>query len=67
MGVNRIGTDGHGLYHSGGSAVIDPQGKILFRSAHAPCLYSVQLDYGLKEEYRRSFPAWMDADQLVLR
>lgn len=67
VGVNRIGTDGHGLYHSGDSAVIDPQGKILFRCAHAPCLYSVRLDHGLKEEYRRSFPAWMDADHLVLR
>lgn len=67
VGVNRIGTDGHGLYHSGDSAVINPQGKILFRCAHAPCQYSVQLDYGLMEEYRRSFPAWMDADQLVLR
>ena len=67
VGVNRIGPDGNGYYHSGDSSVIDPQGKLLFRNAHAPCLYSARLDGSLMNEYRRSFPAWMDADQLVLR
>ncbi len=67
IGVNRIGTDGHGNYHSGDSSVIDPQGTLLFRNAHAPSLNSVRLDYGLLEEYRRSFPAWMDADHLELQ
>ena len=67
VGVNRIGTDGHGLSYNGDSSIIDPQGNILFRNAHAPCLYSAQLDYGLMNEFRRSFPAWMDADQFLLR
>ena len=67
VGVNRIGTDGHGHYHSGDSSVIDPQGKILFRNAHAPCLHSLRLDYDRLEEYRRTFPAWMDADRFDLR
>ena len=64
IGLNRVGTDGHGNYYSGDSSVIDPQGTLLFRSGHAPCLISLRLDYDLLEEYRRSFPAWMDADHL---
>ena len=67
VGVNRIGTDGHGISYSGDSSIIDPRGSILFRNAHAPCLYSAQLDYELMHEYRRSFPACMDADHFDWR
>jgi predicted amidohydrolase len=67
IGVNRIGTDGNGIYYSGDSSIINPQGKVLFRNSHAPCLYSTQLDFDLLEKYRRSFPAWMDVDHFDLR
>ncbi|MFO7684722.1 MAG: amidohydrolase [Desulfobacterales bacterium] len=66
IGVNRIGTDGNGLYHSGDSSVIDPLGTILFRSAHAPCVFTLTLDRGLLDRYRQEFPAWQDADRLSL-
>jgi omega-amidase len=67
IGVNRIGTDGNGLYHSGDSSVIDPVGNILFRSAHAPCVFTLPLERGRLDDYRQSFPAWKDADQFLLR
>jgi len=67
IGVNRIGTDGNGLYHSGDSSVIDPVGNILFRSAHAPCVFTLSLERGRLDDYRQSFPAWKDADQFLLR
>ena len=31
MGVNRVGEDGHGIYHSGDSMIIDPLGAILYQ------------------------------------
>ena len=34
IGVNRVGEDGTGLYHSGDSMVVDPMGDILFTTAH---------------------------------
>jgi len=67
IGVNRIGTDGNGLYHSGDSSVIDPIGNILFRSAHAPCVFTLTLERARLDDYRQSFPAWKDADQFLLR
>jgi len=67
IGVNRIGTDGNGLYHSGDSSVIDPIGSILFGSAHAPCVFTLPLERDRLDDYRQSFPAWKDADQFLLR
>jgi predicted amidohydrolase len=67
IGVNRIGSDGNGLYHSGDSSVIDPIGTILFRSAHTPCVFTLSLERDRLDAYRQSFPAWKDADQFLLR
>lgn len=67
IGVNRIGTDGNGLYHSGDSSVIDPIGNILFRSAHTPCVFTLSLERSRLDEYRQIFPAWKDADPFLLR
>lgn len=67
IGVNRIGTDGNGIYHSGDSSVIDPIGSILFRSAHAPCVFTLPLERDRLDDYRQSFPALKDADQFLLR
>lgn len=67
IGVNRIGTDGNGLYHSGDSTVIDPLGAILYANAHAPGMVTLRLAYEPMAQYRRSFPAWCDADQITIR
>ncbi len=36
IGVNRIGNDGQGIYHSGDSALIDPMGEVVFTQADTP-------------------------------
>ena len=67
VGVNRIGTDGNGVYHSGDSSVIDPLGNIVFQTGHSSCVRTVRLSGDALEEYRRSFPAWKDGDTFELR
>ena len=67
IGVNRVGTDGNGLTYSGDTCVIDPTGNILFQKSHAACTHTAQLSYSELQEYRKSFPAWMDADHDLIR
>jgi predicted amidohydrolase len=67
VGVNRIGTDGNGVYHSGDSSVIDPIGTILFQTGHSSCIRTVRLDGGVLQDYRGCFPAWKDGDRFDLR
>jgi len=62
IGVNRIGEDGNGYMHCGDSSVIDFAGRILFQQQNEEAVFSVSLSYSALDEYRKSFPAWMDAD-----
>lgn len=62
LGVNRVGVDGNGLFYSGDSSVIDPLGNIIFQKHKKECSYTTVLSYNTLEEYRKTFPAWMDAD-----
>jgi predicted amidohydrolase len=62
IGVNRVGEDGNGYYHSGDSSVIDPAGNIIFRKQDEESVYTASLSYPVLQEYHKSFPVWMDAD-----
>lgn len=67
IGVNRVGTDGPGHFHDGCSAVISPQGEVLFEAGpESPeeIIRTVTLDRMALERYRADFPAWMDADEI---
>ncbi len=66
VGVNRIGTDGNGVYHSGDSSVVDPIGNIVFQTGHSRCIQTVRLHRDVLRQYRRSFPAWKDSDRFEL-
>jgi omega-amidase len=66
VGVNRIGTDGKGLPHSGDSTVIDPKGGILFHRRNQACSHTVTLSHSDLTAYRETFPAWKDADAFKL-
>jgi omega-amidase len=63
VGVNRVGTDGHSIDHSGDSAVMDAKGEII---SHIPArqeyLEEVELNYDKLMAYRKEFPVGMDAD-----
>jgi predicted amidohydrolase len=63
IGVNRLGTDGDGRTFSGDSAVIDPRGEALLQMHQAPGIQTVRLSAEAMTAYRKSFPAWMDADR----
>lgn len=67
IGVNRVGEDGNGYYHSGDSSVIDPAGNIIFRKQDEESVYTASLSYQVLQEYRKSFPVWMDADGCSLK
>lgn len=67
VGVNRVGKDGGDINHSGDSVVIDPQGQIIAKAKpNEEAILSATLSYSALEEWRKKFPAWMDADKFQI-
>ncbi|MBK8472301.1 MAG: amidohydrolase [Sphingobacteriales bacterium] len=66
VGVNRIGNDGNDIYHNGSSAVIDPQGKVLWTQQDQAALHIAHLDKTALDDFRAAFPAYLDADAFEL-
>jgi predicted amidohydrolase len=66
VGVNRVGTDGNAMVYKGDSTVIDPGGEVMFHHTPGPVTRTIILSHNLLQEYRRSFPFWMDADGFSL-
>jgi omega-amidase len=66
VGVNRTGTDGNGIYHSGDSRVIDPLGEILYERAHDTDVFTITLDRSHLDTVREKLPFWKDSDEFQL-
>ncbi len=66
IGVNRVGRDGNGVYHSGHSAVIDPRGETWAESAHIQHAMTAELSRHHLEAIRRHMPFLGDADDFSL-
>lgn len=67
IGVNRIGEDGNSIIHSGDSAVVNPKGEIISKTeAHKECIETISLSLEDVNNWRKTFPAWMDADNFNL-
>ena len=67
IGVNRIGKDGGDINHSGDSVFINPQGEVISKAKpNEETIMTVALSYSALEEWRKKFPAWMDADKFKL-
>ncbi len=62
IGLNRVGNDGNGIYHSGDSMIIDALGEAIYRKEHEEDIYTVVLQKEPLEEIRKKFPFWKDAD-----
>lgn len=63
-GLNRVGNDGNDVYHSGDSAVINFKGEIISRMpAHEEIAETVTISKKDLQDWRNTFPAWMDADK----
>jgi len=67
IGVNRIGEDGHGMYHSGDSMVVDPKGNILSSApAGEEAVIMARLSRRDLELNRESFTLGMDWDKFTI-
>ncbi len=62
VGVNRVGTDGNGIYYGGESMVIDPLGEILYHKKDEEDIFTITLDKAHLDTIRAKFPFWKDAD-----
>lgn len=62
VGLNRVGTDGNNIYHSGDSMIVDPLGEVLYHKAHDEDVHTHVLLKEKLEEVRTKFPFWRDAD-----
>ncbi len=62
VGVNRVGSDGNNLYHSGNSLVIDPLGQVLYHMADEEDVNTITLQKDMLDDVRSKFPFWKDAD-----
>ncbi|MCU0376344.1 MAG: amidohydrolase [Chitinophagaceae bacterium] len=67
VGVNRIGTDGNGIAHSGHSLVADPMGQVLYEAAAGKEeIQTLSLSRQLLHEVREKLPFLKDADHFTL-
>ncbi len=62
VGVNRVGNDGNGIYHGGGSMIVDPLRKILYHKENEEDIFTYSFQKEKLDEVRNKFPFWKDAD-----
>lgn len=67
VGVNRVGNDGHNIYHSGDSMIIDPLGEILYHCNDEEDIFTIALDKLHLDKVREKFPFWKDADRFTIQ
>jgi len=63
--VNRVGAGDDGLVFAGGSAVVDPFGRLLGEAGRDECKFSVELDLRQLEAARRDY-RYLDDRRLLL-
>ncbi len=64
IGVNRVGTDGNGIIHSGDSAMIDPMGKYInTASPFKEEMIQASFSYSALQEVRHRLPFFNDRDE----
>ncbi|MEN8156585.1 MAG: amidohydrolase [Bacteroidota bacterium] len=66
IGVSRVGVDGEGVDHLGGSCVVDPMGRTEGTLDHRSGILNYTIDLKKIREFREKFPAWKDADMFSL-
>jgi predicted amidohydrolase len=66
IGVNRVGEDGNGIYHSGDSMIVDPLGEVLHTRAHDEFVYTTTLQKTELQEIRTKLPFLKDGDSFLI-
>jgi omega-amidase len=67
IAVNRVGEDGHGTLHAGDSQVIDFKGNVLYKASHIEDIHCHTFSKNTLDQYRQSFPAYLDADDFEVK
>lgn len=68
IGVNRVGSDGLGVAHSGGTCVLDFVGEPLCLAPDdGPAVIACELDFDQLTTFKQHFPAHLDADEFELK
>ena len=67
IGVNRVGNDGNGIYHSGDSMVVDALGEVLHHVADKEDVSTLLLQREHLDTVRGKFPFWKDADGFTIK
>ncbi len=62
-GVNRIGTDANEIGYQGDSGIIDMAGNDVFQLGDADLIQTVTLSSQQLLDFRKKFPAHLDADR----
>jgi predicted amidohydrolase len=67
-GVNRTGTDGNSVVHTGNSMILNPKGMIIGElPSSREDVQTLTLSWKELDHYRKSFPAWKDRDDFEIR
>ena len=68
IGVNRVGKDGQGFDHSGGTIFVDFAGNSLVMAKNdKQQVISYELDFSVLDKFKKDFPAYLDADEFEIR
>ncbi|TZF84687.1 amidohydrolase [Pedobacter sp. BS3] len=67
VGVNRVGHDGHEVYHSGDSMCIDPLGNTVYYKPNDEDLYTFSISREEVYRTRRLYPFLKDMDAFELK
>jgi predicted amidohydrolase len=66
IGVNRVGNDGNGIYHSGDSMIIDSLGETLYHKKDEEDVFTISLDKSHLQAVREKLPFLKDADGFMI-
>ncbi|KTF10232.1 amidohydrolase [Pseudoalteromonas sp. 10-33] len=67
VGVNRVGDDGNGVAHNGGTAVYNFKGETLAKAGdNIKQLLTITLEKEPLDAFKTAFPAYLDADPFTL-
>jgi omega-amidase len=66
VGVNRVGNDGNGLYHSGDSMIVDAMGAVLYTKPAEEDIFTITLQKESLDETRNKLPFLKDADRFII-
>jgi omega-amidase len=67
VGVNRVGKDGKDISYSGDSVIVNPKGETINTTkANEEKVETVKINYNELIEFRKQFPAMLDADDFKI-